>query len=174
MSNWNNYAGGRMTKDFLPRQCSDRVLPLLSLDRPIFSRCVAFLTGHSNLRYHLSLREPDTSPDCRFCSLSPETAAHLYVDCPRLADLRFGLSGLFSLPSLPDSWTVERIVSFLSHPSIPAAMDDPHGLLFVIEHDWSDVDPEPPDSDSFLSPPPLPEELCATITLWTVLFLCCL
>ena len=114
-----------MTKDFLPRPCSAWVHPLLSLDRPTLSRCVAFLTGHSNLRYHLSLREPDTSPDCRFCFLSPETAAHLYADCPRLADLRFGLSGLFSLPSLPDSWTVERIVSFLSHPSISAAMDDP-------------------------------------------------
>ena len=116
-NNWNAYSGGRMTKDFLPRPCSTRVHPLLSLDRSTLSRCVAFLTGHSNLHYHLSLREPDTSPDCRFCSLSPETAAHLYADCPRLAGLRFGLSGLFSLPSLPDSWTVEQI-SLLPVPSL--------------------------------------------------------
>ena len=139
-----------MTKAFLPRPCSDRVLPL---DRPTLGRCVAFLTGHNNLCYHLSLREPSTSPDCRFCFLSPETAAHLYVDCPRLFGFRFGLGGLFSIPSLPDLWTVEQIVTFLSHPPISAAMDDPHGLPFVIEHDWSDVDPEPPDSDSSLSPP---------------------
>ena len=152
-NHWTDYAGGRMTKDFLPRPCPGRVRPLLSLDRPTLGRCVAFLTGHNNFRYHLSLREPGTSPSCRFCSLSPETAAHLYADCPRLSTFRFGLGGSFFVPSLPDSCTVEQIVTFLSHPPISAAMDDPHGLPFVIEHDWSDVDPEPPDSDSSLSPP---------------------
>ena len=79
---WTDYAGGRMTKEFLPRPSSDRVLPLLSLDRTTLGRCVAFLTGHNDLRYYLSVREPGTSPVCRFCFLSPETAAHLYADCP--------------------------------------------------------------------------------------------
>ena len=80
--------------------------------------------------------------------MSPETAAHLYADCPWFLGLRFDLSGLFSLHHLPDSWSVDRMVSFLTHAPISTAMDDPHVLPFVIEHDWSDVDPDPPDTGS--------------------------
>ena len=152
-NHWTEYTGGRMTKDFLPRPSSSQVLPLLSLDRTTLGRCVPFLTGHNDLHYHLSLREPGTSPTCRFCSLSPETAAHLYADCPRLSSFCFGLCGSFFIPSLSDSWTVKQITTFLSHLPVSTAMDDPHGLPFVIEHNFSDVDPEPPDSDSSLSPP---------------------
>ena len=137
-----------MTKAFLPRPNSGHVRPLLALDRTTLSRCVAFITGHNNLRYHRSLHDPDTPSGCRFCAMSPETAAHLYANCPRFLGLRFDLSGLLYLHHLPDSWSVDRMVSFLSHAPISAAMDDAHILPFVIEHDWSDVDPDPPDTGS--------------------------
>ena len=71
-----------MTKDFLPYPRPDVVHPLLSLLRPTLGRCVAFLTGHNNLRYHLSLREPGTPSACRFCFQAPETAAHLLPIVP--------------------------------------------------------------------------------------------
>ena len=117
------------------------------LDRPTLSRCISFLTGHNNLRYHRRLREPDVPLECRFCLLSPETASHLYAVCPCFSTLLFDLNGLFSIPSLPPPWTVDRVVSFLQHGPISSAMDDPHELPFTIEHDWSDIDPDPPDSD---------------------------
>ena len=137
-----------MTKEFLPHPNPTRVLPLLTLDRTTLTQCIAFLTGHNNLRYHRSLREPGTPSLCPFCGLSPETSAHLVAECPRFATLRFDTTGSFSLPYLPTSWTVDQLVSFLQHTSISTAMDDPHTLPFIIEHDWSDVDPDPPDSNS--------------------------
>ena len=91
-------------------------------------------------------------PSAASASFPPETAAHLYANCPCFSTLQFDLNGLFSIPSLPPSWTVDRVVSFLQHASISTAMDNPHTLPFVIEHDWSDVDPDPPDSDSTDSP----------------------
>ena len=141
-----------MTKEFLPAPNLARVLPLLSLDRTALTRYIAFLTGHNNLHYHRSLREPDTHPLCRFCDLFPETSAHLFAECPRFATLRLDTTGSFSLLSLSTSWTVDQLLSFLDHTSVSAAMDDLHALPFTIEHDWSDVDPDPPDSDA--APPP--------------------
>ena len=132
-----------MAKEFPPTPNPSLVRPLLSLDRTTLTRCIAFLTGHNNLRYHRSLREPDTHPLCRFCDLFPETSAHLFASCPWFASLRLDTTGSFSLPSLPSAWTADRLVSFLQHVSLSAAMDDPHALPFIIEHDWSDVDPDP-------------------------------
>ena len=97
-TNWTAYSGGRMTKDFLPRPNAGQVCPLLTLDRTTLARCVAFLTGHNNLRYHHSLRDPGVSPECRFCLLSPGTAAHLYTDCLCFSTLWFDLNGLFFHP----------------------------------------------------------------------------
>ena len=104
---WDSYNGGRMTKEFLPRPNPSQVGPLLDLDRTTLTLCLSFLTSHNNLRYQYSLREPDVSPDCRFCLLAPETSAHLYADCPRFSTLRFDINGLFHIPRLPPIWTVD-------------------------------------------------------------------
>ena len=137
-----------MTKEFLPQPNSLQVGPLLALDRVTLTRCISFLTGHNNLHYHRSLREPDIPSECRFCLLAPETSSHLYAACPRFSTLRFDLNGIFSVPSLPPVWTVDRVVSFLQHRPILSAMDDTLEFAPPIEHDWSDIDPDPPDSNS--------------------------
>ena len=41
---------------------------------------------------------------------------------------------------------MDRVASFLQHGPVSSAMDDPQNLPFPIEHDWSDIDPDPPDS----------------------------
>ena len=137
-----------VTKEFLPQPNASQVGPLLDLDRVTLSRCISFLTGHNNLRYHRSLREPGVPSECQFCLLSPETSSHLYATCPRFSTLRFDLNGLFSVPSLPLAWTVDRVISFLQHHPISSAMDDAQDFAPPIEHDWSDIDPDPPDTDS--------------------------
>ena len=60
---------------------------------------------------------------------------------------------LITLASLPAFWTVDQLLSFLQHTSISAALDDPHTLSFVIEHDWSDINPDPPDFDEDTASP---------------------
>ena len=81
-------------------------------------------------------------------SLSPaRRPTHTPHPTAPFPSLRLDITGSFSLPSLPSTWTVDRPVSFLRHASISSAMNDPHALPFIIEHDWSDVDPDPPDSD---------------------------
>ena len=102
-----------MTKDFLPFPNAGLVGPLLDLDRLTLTLCISFLTGHKNLGYHRSLREPGADSQCRFSGLAPKTAAHLYSGCPHLSGLRFDFTGYFVLPNLPDSWSVDRLVSFL-------------------------------------------------------------
>ena len=137
-----------MTKDFLPRPNSSLVAPLLDLDRITLTTCLSFLTGHNDLRYHYSLRESGVSPGCRFCLLAPETSAHLYADCPRFSTLRFALNGLFHIPDLPSTWTVDRIISFVKNNHISLAMTNTLEFPPPNEHDWSDIDPDPPDSIS--------------------------
>ena len=106
-ASWTAYPGGRMTKDFLPRPNPSWVRPLLALDRPTLTRCVSFLTGHNNLRYHRSLREPGTVCLCRFYDLSVETSAHLYAECPCFSNFHFNtLAALLSPASPPlGLWT---------------------------------------------------------------------
>ena len=145
---WDSYVGGRMTKEFLPCPNSSRVGPLLDLDRTTLTQCLSFLTGHNNLRYHYSLRESGVSPECRFCSLAPETSSHLYATCPRFSTLRFDINGLFHIPFLPPVWTVDRVVTFLQNHHISLAMDNTPEFPPPNEHDWSDIDPDPPDSAS--------------------------
>ena len=77
----------------------------------------------------------------------------IYLLHTSTASFRLDTTGSFSLPCLSSTWTVDQLIAFLHHASISSAMGDPHALPFIIEHDWSDVDPDPPDSD--IDPHPL-------------------
>ena len=60
------------------------------------------------------------------------------------------LTSTASFSSLPYPPSGLWIVLFPSsqHGPVSSAMDDPQDLPFPIEHDWSDIDPDPPDSES--------------------------
>ena len=49
-------------------------------------------------------------------------------------------------------------MAFLRHEPVLDAMDDPHALPFVIDHNWSDVNPDPLDSHSDTMSVPLSDD----------------
>ena len=119
-TNWTTYSGGRMTKDFLPHPNPSRVRPLLALDRilPSLLATIIFVTtavsGNPTLRISVASATYLERPRRTFMR-----------SVPCFATLRFNTTGLFTLPCLSTSWTVDQLVSFLQHTSISAAMDDP-------------------------------------------------
>ena len=64
----------------------------------------------------------------------------------------------FKMTEYPSTWTVDRIISFVKNHHISLAMTNTLEFPPPNEHDWSDIDPDPPDSVSIdssvtLSPP---------------------
>ena len=60
-------------------------------------------------------------------------------------------------------------MAFLHHRPVLDAMDDPHAMPFVIDHDWSDVDPDPPDSHSDMVSPSLSDDDSVTTSMQNTL-----
>ena len=151
---WAAYPGGRMTKHFLPKPNPIQVSPLIQLDRVSLSQCTSFLTGHNDLRYHHSLRDPEVGNTCRFCAGEAETSSHLYAECPSFSVTRFHITGSFFLPIPIEDWTHEHLFTFLKLPSISQAMS---GLtpdyLRGLTVEWSESEPDPDGSESSLSSP---------------------
>ena len=91
---------------------------LLTYPRSIFSRMVAFITGHCRLRRHNLLVDPEVIPPvtCRLCSEAPERACHILMDCEPLWRLRMEH---FSSPFLSHPlWHPQQMHGFLREPSI--------------------------------------------------------
>ena len=138
-----------MTKHFLPRPNPSQVSPLIQLDRVSLSQCIGFLTGHNDLRYHHSLRNPEICNACRFCGGGAETSAHLYAECPSFSTTRLHITGSFVLPIPIIEWTCDQLFTFLRIPAIARALS---GLtpdyLRGLTAEWSESDPDPDGSES--------------------------
>ena len=146
---WSAYPGGRMTKHFLPGPNPTQVSPLIQLDRVSLSQCIGFLTGHNDLRYHHSLRNPDICNACRFCGGGAETSSHLYAECPSFSTTRLHITGSYVLPIPITGWICDQLFTFLRVPAIARALS---GLtpdyLRGLTAEWSESDPDPDGSDS--------------------------
>ena len=147
---WTDYEGGRMTKEFFPEPDNTSSTALLALTRHVLSQCVAFITGHNELRYHRSLREAGLSSSCRLCFQDRETASHLLTECPRLSITRFDIFGTHH-PVLP-LWelSVRQFACFVRSPVIWSSLTDTDfNYLNPSCDEWSLDDPPTSDSVSY-------------------------
>ena len=80
---WQQYAGGRMAKQFFPQPNAELSDRLISLDRQDLTKIVTMTSGHNDLRYYYHLRNPEIDPESRLCTEENETFYHLYTRCPR-------------------------------------------------------------------------------------------
>jgi hypothetical protein len=62
---------------------------LLDLSRKQLKIMTGLLTGHCNLKGHLSKLGHVNSPECDRCNQPSEAASHVLCDCEALATLRF-------------------------------------------------------------------------------------
>ena len=80
------------------------------------------VTGHASLNRHLALLGLADSPMCRMCGEGEETAAHVLDVCPALAVVRAKAKGSWqeALGGEGETWSVQRMVSYLQEPSVEA------------------------------------------------------
>ena len=94
---WESYKEARMSKQFYKHPCSSQAKQLLKMCREEITIIITTTTGHNDLRYHHSLRNPTIPPICRLCGLEDETFFHLFTTCPRLNENRFKVTGVYQL-----------------------------------------------------------------------------
>ena len=119
---WRGCGIARMSKQFFPDVNIQRSSELIKLNRDDLTLIVTMTTGHNDLRYHSSLREPTISPYCRLCNLEKETFFHLLGECPRLNKLRFDIYGVHQM--IGDVlWDTEYLLEFIK--SLPFNLRQP-------------------------------------------------
>ena len=113
---WKSSGVARMSKQFFGEVNMQRADELIKLSRNNLTLIVTMTSGHNDLKYHLSLRDPTISPRCRLCDFECETFYHLIKDCPRLNQLRFDIFGVYQINGHL-SWDTECVLDFIK--SIP-------------------------------------------------------
>ena len=83
--------GLRQTKEFLPTLDKSLSKDVCNLNREGISRVTQFLTGHCNLRHHLSRIGKTRESACRLCGRERETPMHILRECMALTQERAGL-----------------------------------------------------------------------------------
>ena len=120
---WLDYKNARMFKQFYPSINLDMSDALIGLCREDLTNIITMISGHNDLRYHFSLRNPNTDPNCRLCGDPRETFFHLYTDCPRLNTLRFNVTGKYNLGDAA-GWSPDTIIQFIRE--LPFSIRDPN------------------------------------------------
>ena len=128
---WKNCGIARMSKQFFSNANIQRADELIKLSRENLTLILTMTTGHNDLRYHASLRNPTISPRCRLCDYECETFYHLLRDCPRLNNLRFDIYGVYQIRGdLP--WDIDCVLNFIK--SIPFDLRQPNSFIL---HEFS-------------------------------------
>ena len=105
-------AFGRQTKVWFPEPSFRKTRKLLSLERPLFSAVVRWLTGHAFLGLQNFRCGSVAVSYCRLCGEVPERADHLLLRCPGLCQLRAECFKAWNLDH-PPRWEVDWITNFL-------------------------------------------------------------
>ena len=91
---WNNTTITGLAKRLVAGPSKKLTRDLLALSRKNISKTVGLLTGHCQLRKHLSrIGVTNDSILCRRCNKAEETAEHAFLDCEALAKARYHILG---------------------------------------------------------------------------------
>ena len=120
---WVNKADCAQSRKFIAQVNPKLSADLLSLDRETLGRIVRFTTGHAFLRRHNFLLDQGEDEECRLCLEDDETASHIILECPALAQRRRDIFGIIASEKITD-WTVKEMVSFLDCSAIKALETD--------------------------------------------------
>ena len=140
-SEWNKYPHARQTKQFFPGIRTRISRDLLKLDRRSVGRFIHLITGHNNLNYHCSLRDPlgEHESMCRLCGEERETFYHFITTCPRLLSARAEIFCSWNGPRTEGcNWKVDDIIRFSMEPEVNEAFEF-YGALGIAHYD-SDSD----------------------------------
>jgi hypothetical protein len=87
---------------------------ILTLDKGELATLTGLLSGHCQLRYHLSRIGKAEDDDCRFCMETAETAEHIMCTCPAIGHLRQRLLGeVYITPEQIREMDPRRVVGLL-------------------------------------------------------------
>ena len=116
-------AFARQTKLWFPEPSFRKTRKILSLDCPIFSTVVRWLTGHAFLGLQNYRCGSVAISFCRLCGQVPERADHLLLRCPRLNGIRAESFRAWNLGPIPE-WEVSWVLKFLEDPGV-STLEDP-------------------------------------------------
>ena len=90
------------------------------MDRYKLGNVIKFITGHCYSNEHLYMEEVVTDPTCRLCLEEDEEPAHLFFECPTLAETRRILDEKAAQPEMKCllEWLPKRLDLFLSDENI--------------------------------------------------------
>ena len=106
-------AFARQTRLWFPEPSFRKTRKILSLDRPLFSRVVRWVTGHAFLQVQNQRAGQDVDATCRLCNSAPEKADHILRECPALGSLRAECFGGHIWQD-GQQWEVGGLAKFLS------------------------------------------------------------
>lgn len=86
---WRHSTDQRQARELNAGCPSSRQKELFKLNRNGIRRAVGLLTGHSNLRRHLTIMNVLNDPLCRGCRNSEETVIHILCECENFSAHRF-------------------------------------------------------------------------------------
>ena len=117
---WKHSTPYRQTKIFFPEPCLTKSARLLRLSRDTFGMIARWLTGHCFLNRHNHLLDPLThpTPTCHLCEMAEETPYHIICECEAVARIRYHHFQELFLQGKNPEWTVKKLLSFLSNPTI--------------------------------------------------------
>ena len=103
---WTKAKTAAQSRTFWP--CIDlaKSQQLLQWDRPTFTKCIRFFTGHNNLNSHRTKTKETDDDTCRLCLEGIESSEHLLCQCVDLTTLR---SRAVGQPILPNPTEFSRI-----------------------------------------------------------------
>ena len=82
---WQTSPGLRQSKYWLKEPSKRLSQYVLKHARQYCRTAIGVLTGHNNMKYHLSNLNPGHDPLCRFCQEEAETSLHWQSQCPALS-----------------------------------------------------------------------------------------
>jgi ribonuclease HI len=119
-SEWREYNGGRMSKQFI-REVSQKISKqALVYGRYKASRLIRLISGHNALNYFRSRIDNSINSKCRFCNEEDETFWHLCTECPVFREARVDVF----LDNDPYSgcWNVDQLLQFSEYNKIDEAI----------------------------------------------------
>ena len=145
LANWRASKKGAATLAFASNFNPKRTKELLQLDRSGLAVLLSLLTGHDELRYFVSKKDPHIPPTCRFCKNADETFLHLLTSCKPLSAQRLEVFGKSALPiDVTQIWTVDKLMEFISITQVAKLALGPLSDKCLFNDDSSDT----PTNDS--------------------------
>ena len=122
---WNELTDARQAHIFYQDVNMKRAQEIYKLNRHEISLIIRFTTGHNFLRYQRKVINPTLDGTCRLCEMGDiEDAAHVIIECPRVAERRYEIFGHHTLDVNP-VWNTIEMLKMISHPPVKALEKDP-------------------------------------------------